>query len=129
MSAGERAIRIEAGGVRLYAILNGTPTASLVWEALPLEGAARLGTFGLTFHVPVRAEPDTKPPTSLKPGEMAYDPQGPSIRLSFDAPPGGPGAGPDAPGPVNVFGRITGDASRLSRVVDGARVRLSALDG
>ena len=32
--AAERAIRIEADGVRVYAILDGSPTADAVWDAL-----------------------------------------------------------------------------------------------
>lgn len=125
----ERAIRIEADGVRLYAVLGSTPTAEVVWEALPLEGPAQTWGeevyFGVGFRTPL--ERDAR--AEVKVGEIGYWPDGPAIALFFGPTPASTGADPVAASKVNVFGRITGDARRLGRVRPGARVRLTRLEG
>jgi len=127
--ASEKAIRIEADGVRLYAVLGATPTARAVWEALPLEGSAQLWGSEVFFDVALRleAEPDAR--AVVRSGEIAYWAGGPAIALFFGPTPLSRGDDPVAAAPVNVFGRITGDAARLGRVRAGARVRLTRLEG
>jgi len=127
--ASERAIRIEADGVRLYAILAATPTADAVWDALPLEGSARLWGEEVYFEVALRLPLEASARAEVAVGEIGYWPQGPAIALFFGRTPGSRGDTPVAASPVNVFGRITGDASRLGRVRPGGRVRLTGLEG
>jgi hypothetical protein len=128
MSA-ERAIRIEAGSVRLYAILAATPTAAAIWEALPLEGPARRQPHAVLLDVSLRCPLELPPKGGMKAGDLALRTDAPAIALHF-----GPAAtdapadrAPDAP--ANIFGRITGDVSRLERVEEGMRVRLTPLEG
>ena len=125
----ERAIRIEADGVRLYAVLAGTPTADAVWEALPISGAAkRFGDevyFEVAIHLPLEAGARSE----VEPGDIGFWPQGPAIALFFGPTPMSRGSAPVAASPVNVFGRITGDAMRLARVREGATIRLTRLEG
>jgi hypothetical protein len=125
----ERAIRIEAGGERVYAVLSTTPTAGAVWDALPLEGRARLWGEEIYFDVDLRLPLEEKARAEVEIGAIAYWPEGPAIALFFGRTPLSRGEAPVAASPVNVFGRITGDATRLGRVKDGARVRLSRLEG
>ena len=107
--ASERAIRIEADGVRVYAILASTPTALAVWDALPLGGAARLWGEEVYFDVALKLPLEAQARAEVAVGEIGYWPQGPAIAL--------------------FFGRITGDATRLARVRAGDKVRLTRLDG
>ena len=127
--AGERAIRIEADGVRLYAVLAATPTAGAVWEALPLEGHVRLWGEEVYFDVALRLplEPDAR--LQVAPGDIGFWPAGPAIALFFGRTPASAGSNPVAASPVNVFARITGDAARLGRVREGSRIRLTRLEG
>jgi len=125
--AGERAIRIEAGGVRLYAILDTTPTAGAVWEALPMEGRARLSGQEILLDVGLRCALEPQARLDVRRGDIGFLPEGPSIALFFGPTQNSSGPEPVAATPVNVFGRITGDATRLARVSEGDRVRLSAL--
>ena len=127
--ATERAIRIEAGGVRLYAVLAATPTAGAVWEALPLEGLARLWGEEVYFDVALRLAPEPDARLRVAPGEIGYWPGGPAIALFFGRTPASTGDDPVAASPVNVFARITGDAARLGRVREGSKVRLTRLEG
>src|SRR5262245_31266152 len=127
---GERAIRIEADGVRLYAILLDNPAAAAVWEALPLEGSARVHPGEVSFAAEVRSQSPLPPRGEAKSGDLGWRADGPALCL-FHAT-AEPGAAPKpipAAPPVQIFGRITGDATRLGRVREGARVRLTALEG
>jgi len=128
--ASDRAIRIEADGVRLYAVLAATPTARAIWEALPLEGPAQLWGSELFFDVTLLLEADPEARSAVRSGEIAYWAGGqPVIALFFGPTPLSRGDDPVAAAPVSVFGRITGDAARLGRVRAGTRVRLTRLKG
>jgi len=125
----ERAIRIEAEGARVYAVLASTPTADAVWEALPLEGKAQLWGEEVYFDVPLELPLEKDARAQVKAGEIGFWPSGPAIALFFGPTPASTGKEPVAASPVNVFGRITGDAGRLRRVKAGGKVRLSRLEG
>lgn len=125
----ERAIRIEADGVRVYAVLGPTPTADAVWEALPLEGKVQRWGEEIYFGVALKLPPEQDARADVAVGEIAYWPEGPAIALFFGPTPASTGAAPVAASPVNVFGRISGDATRLARVRGGGRVRLTRIEG
>jgi hypothetical protein len=127
----ERAIRIEVNGVRLYAILHDTKAASLLWEALPITGTARVTDGEVAFDADLAAATGDEAPAAgeAKPGDLLYLKRQKAMALLF-APAGETGAPPRRPDPeAQVCGRITGDASRLARVGTGARVKLTALEG
>ncbi len=125
----ERAIRIEADGVRVYAVLATTPTAQAVWDALPLEGKAQRWGEEIYFDARLDVSLEKEARAQVRVGDIGFWPGGPAIAIFFGPTPASRGAEPVAASPVNVFGRITGDASRLGRVREGARVRLSRLEG
>ncbi len=125
----ERAIRIEVDGVRLYAILAATPTAGAVWEAMPMQGRANLWGEEVYFKVPLALPLEPEARAEVAVGDLGYWPDGPAIALFFGPTPASQGSVPVAASAVNVFGRITGDATRLARVREGGRVRLTRLEG
>lgn len=127
--ASERAIRIEADGVRVYAILAATPTAGAVWDALPLLGSAQRWGEEVYFEVSLKLPLEMEARAETAVGEIGYWPQGPAIALFFGPTPASTGPAPVAASPVNVFGRVTGDATRLSRVRAGGKVKLTRLEG
>jgi len=128
----ERAIRIEANGVRLYAILHDTPAGSLLWEALPIIGTARVADGEVAFDADLQAPTgyEARGAGAAKPGDLLYLKSQKAMALLF-APAGEPGGAPPRPSDseAQICGRITGDASRLARVGAGARVKLTALEG
>lgn len=125
----EKAVRIEAGGVRLYAILSDTATAGAFYEALPLQGTARLYGGAILVNVPLGVALEPIARAQVKAGDLAFWPDGPAVGLFFGKTPASTGDDPVAASPVNVFGRITGDAARLARVPEGAKVKITALEG
>lgn len=125
----EKAVRIEAGGVRLYAILSDTATAAAFWEALPLQGTAKLYGQAILVDAPLGVGPEPIARAQVKAGDLAFWPDGPAVGLFFGRTPASTGDDPVAASPVNVFGRITGDAARLARVTEGAKVKITALEG
>ena len=118
-------IVIEAGGLQLVAQLDDSLTAKLVFEALPL--SASVNTWGdeIYFEIPVEIEPAADARADVAVGDIGYWPPGNAFCVFFGPTPASSGSQPKAASPVNVFGRVIGDATRLRGVADGAAVRLS----
>lgn len=127
--AAERAIRIEADGVRVYAVLDGGPTADAVWEALPMKGTAQRWGEEIYFESGLDLALEKRARVEVAVGEIGYWPEGKAIALFFGPTPASKGTDPAAASPVNVFGRITGDATRLTRVRAGSALKLTRLEG
>jgi len=118
-------IVIEAGGLQLVAQLDDSLTAKLIFEALPL--SASVNTWGdeIYFEIPVEIEPAADARADVAVGDIGYWPPGNAFCVFFGPTPASSGSQPKAASPVNVFGRVIGDATRLRGVADGAAVRLS----
>jgi len=118
-------IVITAGNVSLPAELNDSPTARQVWEALPIEGAANTWGDEIYFAIPVVAAEEPEARADVAVGELGYWPVGHAFCLFFGPTPASSGPAPRAYSPVNVLGRVLGDATRLRAVRAGTRVRLA----
>jgi hypothetical protein len=121
-------ITISAGNVMMEAELNEGPTARKVWDALPIE--ARANTWGdeIYFEIPVSAveEPDARADVAV--GELGYWPVGSAFCIFFGPTPVSSGVEPRAYSPVNILGRVLGDAKKFRGVRSGAAVRLARLE-
>jgi hypothetical protein len=100
-----------------------------VWDALPLKGSAQRWGEEVYFEVPLELPLEKGARTEAAVGEIGYWPEGRAIALFFGPTPASSGADPVAASPVNVFGRITGDATRLTRVRPAAALKLTRLEG
>jgi hypothetical protein len=121
-------INISAGEVSLQAELNDDPTARQIWEALPLEGTARTWGDEIYFEIPVvvSQEPDAR--AEVKVGELGYWPLGHAFCIFFGPTPASTGEHPRAYSPVNILGRVLGDATQFRAVQAGTRVRVVRLE-
>ena len=117
----QRIIRITAGGVEVTAELSDTPTADLVWDALPITASGSTWGDEIYFRTPVRAEEQDAVPT-VEMGAVAYWPPGQAICLFYGLTPMSVGDEIRPASPVNVFGRIMGDATILKSVSSGSEV-------
>jgi len=121
-------ISISAGDLLMEAELNDGPTAKQVWEALPID--ARANTWGdeIYFEIPVSAhqEPDARADVAV--GELGYWPVGSAFCIFFGSTPVSTGAEPRAYSPVNILGRVVGDATAFRSVRSGAPVRIARIE-
>ena len=116
-----RQISITAGDIQLTAALNDTPTATQLWNALPIEAAANVWGDEIYFRIPVQAhEHDAVEVVDM--GAIAYWPPGQALCLFFGATPVSVGDEIRPASPVNVLGSIDGDPTALKAVPPGAPV-------
>lgn len=119
-----RRILITAGEVMLPAELNDSPTADQVWQALPIEGRANTWGDEIYFEIPVVARQAADARADVAVGELGYWPTGRAFCIFFGPTPVSPGDQPVAYSPVNILGKVIGDATAFRKVPDGAPVRL-----
>jgi hypothetical protein len=121
-----RKIKITAGSVTATAVLNDTPTAQAIWDALPLE--ARANTWGdeIYFGIPVYVDEEAGASDVVAMGDLAYWQPGHAFCIFFGRTPVSRGSEIRAASPVNVFGKVEGDATVFKRVPDGESIRLEA---
>ena len=117
-------ITISAGDISLPAKLNDSPTARQIWESLPLEGRASVWGDEIYFGIPVMASQALSARVEVEVGELAYWPVGHAFCIFFGPTPLSTDDRPRAYSPVNVLGRVQGDAALLRVVSDGAVVRV-----
>lgn len=118
-----RRIRITAGSVAAEAVLDGSATADAVWAALPLSAAGQTWGDEIYFAIPVTATPES-PRETVDMGDLGYWPPGSAFCIFFGPTPTSRGAEIRPASPVNVFGRIAGDARVFKKVRSGTTVRI-----
>jgi hypothetical protein len=118
-------ITITAGDVSLSAELNDNPTAQAVWEALPIEGNANVWGDEIYFGIPVRADQEPDARAEVEVGELAYWPPGNAFCIFFGPTPVSTDERPQAASPVNILGRVLGDATLFRGVRGGTSVRIT----
>ena len=117
-------IIITAGDVSLTAELNDNPTALQIWEALPIEGKANIWGDEIYFEIPVIAEQEPDARADVEVGELGYWPVGHAFCIFFGPTPVSTSNQPRAASPVNILGRVLGDASEFRVVSAGTIVKI-----
>ena len=118
-----RRIRITAGSISADALLDESETARLVWDALPLGVAGETWGDEIYFSIPVTAKPE-KPVETVSMGDLGYWPPGSAFCIFFGPTPMSRGSEIRPASPVNVFGKIVGDATVFKKVRAGTQVRV-----
>ena len=110
---------------RLTAIMNDTPTARLVWEALPHTASASTWGEEVYFELPVRAELEDDARQVVDPGTVCFWTGGNSLALPYGPTPASQGDECRLVTEVNVIGSIEGNPRALSSVRDGITIRVA----
>ena len=107
----------------MSAELNESKTASLIWDALPIE--AKVNTWGdeIYFSIPVKAELDD-PREVVEKGDLGYWPQGPAFCIFFGPTPISKGEEIRPASGVNLVGHLLGDSQEFKKVSSGERIIL-----
>ena len=117
----ERAIRITAGTVSAEATLSDSRTARAIWDALPIEAKTQTWGDEIYFAIGVSEAEDSARET-VELGDLGYWPPGRAFCVFFGPTPASQGDEIRPASPVNVVGRVVGDARAFKRVRSGARV-------
>lgn len=117
----KRRIRIRSGSAEATAELNDTRTAQAIWEVLPLK--ARGNTWGdeIYFPIPVSLELENGQEMVSK-GDLGYWAAGKAFCVFFGPTPISRGEEIRPASPVNVFGKVLGDAGVFKEVGSGAEI-------
>jgi uncharacterized protein len=119
-----KTITIRAGDITMHAELNDKPTALQVWEALPIEGHGSRWGDEIYFEIPVVAGQEADARADVQVGELGYWPAGSAFCIFFGPTPVSSGSQPRAYSPVNILGKVQGDATLFRQVKSGEKVTL-----
>jgi hypothetical protein len=117
-------ITITCGSITLQADLNDTSTAAKIWEALPIEGRANTWGDEVYFEIPIHADQEPDARAEVEVGELGFWPMGSAFCIFFGPTPVSTDQRPRAYSPVNILGRVKGDATVLRSVKSGDAVRI-----
>lgn len=117
-------IVIKTSDLSVTAVLLQTPTASAMYDALPFDGTVNVWGDEIYFDLPLQLglEEDARAEVAI--GDLAYWPAGPAFCIFFGPTPVSRGDEPRAYSPVNVFGRVEGDAAVFKSVADGTSIQI-----
>jgi hypothetical protein len=118
-------ITISVNDIRLEAELGTSATAVKILEALPFESIVNTWGNEIYFTIPVAVQQEHDARAEVEIGELAYWPMGKAFCIFFGPTPVSRDDKPRAYSPVNVFGRVLGDATAFKGIANGARIRVN----
>jgi hypothetical protein len=122
----DKTITITVSGITVEAELNDSSTATGILEILPVEGLANVWGEEIYFDIPLNIEQEPDARVDVAVGDLAYWPAGHAFCIFFGPTPVSTDEKPRAYSPVNVFGRVIGDAGQLKAVADGSKITVTA---
>ena len=122
MAAG-RAIVIAAGNVAVEAQLNESKTATAIWDVLPIDATGETWGDEIYFDIGLTVGLES-PRDVVAVGDLGYWPPGKAFCIFFGPTPASQGDEIRPASPVNVLGRVDGDATVFKKIRAGAPVRI-----
>ena len=99
-------------------------TAKAVTDALPIRGRGSRWGDEIYFSIGVSAQSENAKDV-VEVGDIAYWPPGQALCIFFGPTPASRGQEPRAASPVNVFGKVHGDAGVFRKVRSGEEVTMT----
>lgn len=116
-----RRVRLKVGDLELSGVLNATRTADKLWSELPIDASGNTWGDEIYFRTSIEAEEeDSQEVVDL--GDIGYWPPGQALCLFYGPTPASSGDEIRPASPVNVIGKMDGDATILKDVSSGVRV-------
>ncbi len=110
-----KAIEIKVGDVVLEAELNASQTATLIYDALPVESGYNTWGDEIYFAIPVSTGPENGV-EAVELGDLAYWPPGKAFCIFYGQTPAGQGDEIRPASAVNPIGKVHGDVTLLKGV-------------
>ena len=117
-----RTIRITAGKTQATAELNDSATADAIWNALPIKAKASTWGDEIYYTIPVNLEEARDAKAVVNMGDLGYWAPGSAMCIFFGPTPVSRGNEIRPASPVNVFGKVTGDATVFKAVRSGESI-------
>lgn len=122
-----REIVIQSGAVAIRARLLDTPTADIVWRALPLYSTAEIWGKEVHFEVPLEAYLEKDARQHVAPGEIAFSPDGEAISIAYGKTPTTRGKQLRLASPSNVFALAYDDVTALAAIAVGSEISVRSI--
>jgi len=119
-----RKVKITAASITATADLNDTPTADAIWNALPIEATGSTWGNEIYFSTAVRMDEAEDAQEVVAMGDLGYWPPAKAFCIFYGPTPASVGAEIRPASPVNVFGRIAGDATVFKKARGSVHVRV-----
>ncbi len=116
-------ISIKADQVELTAELNDTKTAQAIWEALPIKSRGNRWGEEIYFSIAPKLEPENAREV-VDIGDLGYWPPGTAFCIFFGPTPMSQGEEIRPASPVNIFGKVIGDATAFKQVASGTEITI-----
>ena len=118
-------IKITIGKLAVFATLNESRTAKLVWENLPMKAKGELWGEEVYFYIKPKIGIEKEYAAEVvKVGDVAYWPEGPCMCLFFGPTPNSSDGKIRPASAVNVFGKLEGDPRLLAGVKSGDPIKV-----
>ena len=124
----KRKVRFDFGALKLIATLRNTVTAEEVWNRLPFASSVMTWGEEVYFSVPLAVEIEDDAKAVVRPGEIAFWPDGDAIAIGFGETP------ISAPGeirlaaPCNIWADAEGDVRVLAAVAIGTGITVERVE-
>ena len=91
---------------------------------MPIEGEAHIWGDEIYFEIPFRADQESDARAEVEVGELGYWPVGRAFCIFFGPTPASTDDRPRAYSPVNILGRVVGDATQFKGTPNDTVVRI-----
>ena len=118
-------IKIQSSTISIFAELNDSKTAEIIYESLPFEGKTHIWGKEIYFEIPCDIDLETDAKEIVEVGALAYWPNGNAFCIFFGQTPVSTDEKPRAYSPVNIFGKIIGEHSFLEKIKEGELIKVS----
>ncbi len=117
-----REVLFRVGDVEIKARLADTPTANKIWNALPLSATVQTWGAEIYFDTPVTSEREPNARDVVKPGEIAYWPDGNAIAIGFGPTPISKNGEIRLASPCNIWAETIDDVRVLLKIHAGENI-------